>query len=1131
MPLIQDVVGGPALSRGVPHGVTVSEETWVQAVEAYTVDFERRGIDLAFLKGLLARRSGYLDAKFQEFLLVSPGSEDAQRPVPVTMPLGRNGAVGRTTVAPAVLQALMLEVYGGTGVRGVSDGAVDLCSDCVGLASAVGCTCGARLQDVGSGPGTTPAASPRATGPAQSPRRTRGQGGSPGAAPATTTTGPRRRPTTSGTRRRKEARAARQRAGQAGSGDGQAPRSRASVQNSLNAAAAKRGLGALKGFLAKRAASAEAAAKAGGSVVTVSQHSCLELRQRGTLDPETWSAMCVWQRRPPPAPPAAAPPAAAPPAAASAAAPGAPPAPDAAQSDPQPGPAPPADPQVHRWPDRMVLASHVVATPGECGLEGDSPGTRGRFVYVLFQGVLLPAPVEELYPLAHCPATTAAALVASSVFVPAASVQLVPSRVQQRHETVLVPTSSATTVTLHATTGLFAAPPVQTAVEQATSALQDVYRLGALTFCTFLRLLLSALGPGGGGGSGPQPSAVTADAIFCDLRTWTNRCFTSVVAGSMADRKASVSRREFERAAEGVQSSQSYGWSVLACAHQLVGCVDVDEGQAGGSPLEGLSAAIKALADRYWDAVVAQAGPSLDELFESVVKKGGGGVSVGLLKSVYAAVAAAANDPEVTTAIAAGGEPLSTPWCPTPDAVAWAALFRLYGGARSPKERFKDGLRSGKGKGKGKGARAPRRCGHCREVGHTKTTCQAKASGQPPVVTVAARPPRRCGWCRQVGHTQARCAEKADGKPQRPQVARAPVGGARVSERQSDSIEEEEVGAGSSSDSDSSSSSDSDSSSGSGSDCDSSEDSDSDSDSDGAHARGTVDVDAAGAGEPPAPALGASASQPEAGSKDEGAPAGGPRRTSKAKADGLRAGRALQLRYELLAGGATLKSGGDPSLAPMPPAKPVAIPFPSDCVLPVLRRALDLARAGVTEASQALEALGGAGDASTGTASAVADLGSARDCQAVVEGVLQALPADGASLRRLGVTPLFNPSHRPVRRLLARFGCLPATCLFNGPGGGASFPFPTVGFSRRLEGVEPKPARFVKWGSLSSAWARAETRVGTNGAGVKAHSTSMKDFVNGRPGAYSINAVPIRWRPRGRVLAADPGVRIILAFR
>jgi hypothetical protein len=218
---------------------------------------------------------------------------------------------------------------------------------------------------------------------------------------------------------------------------------------------------------------------------------------------------------------------------------------------------------------------------------------------------------------------------------------------------------------------------------------------------------------------------------------------------------------------------------------------------------------------------------------------------------------------------------------------------------------------------------------------------------------------------------------------------------------------------------------------------------------------------------------------------------------------GARAGFAVLLRWTLEQQGATLSSGEPPSIVPVPAPGSAFVSLSTASVGPLLQRA-------------------SAAETEQGQPSVAASLLSIWN------------KATPEVRRRLGVTPLFCVSHKPLQKLVRRFGCLPATVLMNGKGGGLRFPFTSVEFRRRLEGEDHKPGRFVNWSPKGVAWARRAGKVAQDGAGTRVLSRSWTDFWCWRPGAYHALGVPPSWTPahdNACVLCGDPGVNLCMCFQ
>ena len=142
--------------------------------------------------------------------------------------------------------------------------------------------------------------------------------------------------------------------------------------------------------------------------------------------------------------------------------------------------------------------------------------------------------------------------------------------------------------------------------------------------------------------------------------------------------------------------------------------------------------------------------------------------------------------------------------------------------------------------------------------------------------------------------------------------------------------------------------------------------------------------------------------------------------------------------------------------------------------------------------------------------------------------------APSAPRRRVGLEPLFNLAHRPLAAFL-RKDPMPAQVTLSGTRGVVHFTVYRVRLTRRMEGTEYKPARWVNFSPRSNAWARPAGKAGHNGAGVRTLSTDWYSWLTWRPGAYSEHGIPEGWTLEqegpggGTYICIDPGIRLPLA--
>ena len=232
---------------------------------------------------------------------------------------------------------------------------------------------------------------------------------------------------------------------------------------------------------------------------------------------------------------------------------------------------------------------------------------------------------------------------------------------------------------------------------------------------------------------------------------------------------------------------------------------------------------------------------------------------------------------------------------------------------------------------------------------------------------------------------------------------------------------------------------------------------------------------------------------------------------------GLRAGATIALRAHISAMGTRLRNGNPPAVTPLAGAAPSSVTLTRHGVLPLLRRAHKL---GLETAGRLQEDAAAAAHA-TAIASHVGSLVTA----------LAEAPDMAASL---GVTPLFNLSHGPLKDLLRKRRtphAVPGEPVFTG--GGIRFTFPKVVYVRRMErtGEQVKAGRLFNLHPKGSSWLRPARGRGKNGAGLRTLSRDKRAWRCLTPGAYHPDAVPVRWRPwwdGARCSVLDPGVVLIL---
>jgi hypothetical protein len=133
----------------------------------------------------------------------------------------------------------------------------------------------------------------------------------------------------------------------------------------------------------------------------------------------------------------------------------------------------------------------------------------------------------------------------------------------------------------------------------------------------------------------------------------------------------------------------------------------------------------------------------------------------------------------------------------------------------------------------------------------------------------------------------------------------------------------------------------------------------------------------------------------------------------------------------------------------------------------------------------------------------------------------------------VGLEALFNLAHPPLARLL-RKDPLPAQVTLSGARGCVHFTVFRVRLTRRLEGTEHLPVRWVEFSPRGRAWAQSAGKRGHNGAGVRTLSTDWHAWHTWTPGPYSEHGVPEGWTWEddgpggGSYVAIDPGVRLPL---
>ena len=309
------------------------------------------------------------------------------------------------------------------------------------------------------------------------------------------------------------------------------------------------------------------------------------------------------------------------------------------------------------------------------------------------------------------------------------------------------------------------------------------------------------------------------------------------------------------------------------------------------------------------------------------------------------------------------------------------------------------------------------------------------------------------------------------------------------------------------------------------------------------------------------------------------------RSASQSLADqGRQAGACFALRWHILGAGTKLKGGGDCATVPLPSVGPCEVVLDRRCVPGLLRRALAHATAaagsGGTGAAASLDTLGkmvAAVAAQKAKVQAAAsqqapgndseddcddddcdddssdddcddDDDSGDDSDDDSDGGPDPTSPDATSPTApdptsptaqapdpdpVGLEALFNLAHPPLARLL-RKDPLPAQVTLSGARGCVHFTVFRVRLTRRLEGTEHLPVRWVEFSPRGRAWAKSAGKRGHNGAGVRTLSTDWHAWHTWTPGPYSEHGVPEGWTWEddgpggGSYVAIDPGVRLPL---
>lgn len=156
--------------------------------------------------------------------------------------------------------------------------------------------------------------------------------------------------------------------------------------------------------------------------------------------------------------------------------------------------------------------------------------------------------------------------------------------------------------------------------------------------------------------------------------------------------------------------------------------------------------------------------------------------------------------------------------------------------------------------------------------------------------------------------------------------------------------------------------------------------------------------------------------------------------------------------------------------------------------------------------------------------------GKVQDAE-VLEALIAALRKNRDGAREDGTSPLFDLSHGPLARLLAKYDLtsVPGEVVFTGAG--VRITLPVVRFVRRLEregGAQaPAPGRLFNWSPKGNAWLHTGQARGRNGAGVRTLSHSWKDWVCAVPGPYAAEGVLNGWQAwwdGANVAVLDPGL-------